>query len=170
MPSITCLHTLYKNTNINTKVVSKIPSLTCVHTLYNNTNINTKDHSKITILTCVHTLYNNTNINTKACFQNSQSYMCTYPLQQHKYKHKVSLQKFPVLHVYIPSTKTQAQTQRIVTKTTSLTCVNTHYNKTKINTKTHLKLSSLTCVYTFYNNTSINTKGSFQNFQSYMCP
>ena len=39
--------------------------------------------------------------------RNYQSYMCTYPLQKHKNKQKGSLPKFPVLHVYIPSTKTQ---------------------------------------------------------------
>ena len=42
-----------------------------------------------TSLTCEHTLYKNTKINTNACCQNTQYYMCTYPLQQHKHKHKV---------------------------------------------------------------------------------
>ena len=58
-------------------------------------------------LTCLHTLYKNININTKAHFQYAQSFMCTYPIQQQEHKHKRLLQKFPVLHVYIPSTITQ---------------------------------------------------------------
>ena len=45
-------------------------------------------HPEYISVTCILTLYKNTNINTKACFQNSQSYMCTYPLQKHKHKHK----------------------------------------------------------------------------------
>ena len=49
----------------------------------------------------------NTNITTKDCWQNSKSYMCTYPIQQHKHKHKVSLPKFAFLHVYIPYTTPQ---------------------------------------------------------------
>ena len=73
----------------------------------------------------------NKNINTKACCQNTQSYMFTCPLLQHKHTtqslvakihsltclhtlynninipHKGSLPKFPVFHVYMPSTTTQ---------------------------------------------------------------
>ena len=62
---------------------------------------------KIPSLTCVNILYNNPKINKKALFQKVQSYMCTHPLQNHKHKHKSSLTKFPFLHMYIPSTKTQ---------------------------------------------------------------
>ena len=41
--------------------------------------------------------------------QTSDSSQATsiYPIQQHKNKHKVSLQKIPVLHMYIPSTTKQ---------------------------------------------------------------
>ena len=62
--------------------------------------------AKISNLVCVHTLYNNTNIK-KDCLQNSQSYIFTYPLKQHKHRHKGLLPKLPVLHVNIPSTTTQ---------------------------------------------------------------
>ena len=41
----------------------------------------------MTSLTCVCTLYNSTNIITHTCCHNSQSYMCTYPIQQQKHKH-----------------------------------------------------------------------------------
>ena len=98
--------------------------------------------SKIPSLTCFHTLYNNTNINTKARCKNAQSYMCTYPLQQKKHKHKGSLPKLsvlhvliPSLHVYIPSTKAKKRTRSLFAKITSLTCVHTLYNKTNIKTK-----------------------------------
>ena len=97
-------------------------------------------------MTCVHTLYKNTNIKTKARFQNDQSYIFTYPLKKHKHKHKGLLPKCLVLHMYIPSTKTQTQTQKSVSK-----------------------IPSLTCVHTFYNSTSINTKARCQNYQYDIC-
>ena len=46
-------------------------------------------------------------MNTKAHCQYAQSYMCTYPIQQQKHKHKRLLQKLPFLHVYIPYKTTQ---------------------------------------------------------------
>ena len=63
--------------------------------------------SNIPGLEFVYNLYCNTNIKTKASFQNDQSYMCIYSLQEPKHKHKVSLPKLPVLHVYIPSRTTK---------------------------------------------------------------
>ena len=80
------------------RLVHKITSLTCVHTLYTNTNINTKGcfqnaHSYM----CTYTL-NIKNINTNDCCHNAQSYMCTYLLQQHKHKQKGS---FPKTQSYI---------------------------------------------------------------------
>ena len=47
------------------------------------------------------------NIITKDHFQNAQSYMCTYPIQQHKHKEKGPFPKFPSLHMYITYTKTE---------------------------------------------------------------
>ena len=87
--------------------VARITCLTFVNTLYNNISTHIRLNAKIISLTCVNNLYNNPNINTKACCQNSQSYMCTYPLQKHKHKNKGSLPKFLVLHFYIPSKTTQ---------------------------------------------------------------
>ena len=109
--------------------------------------------SKRPSLTYVNTLYKNTNINTKACCQKSQYYMrkyplytCTHPLQQQKYKHKVSFPKVPVLHVYIPSTKTQ--TQRLFSKIISLICVHTLYKNTNKNIKNHYQKSQYSiCTY-----------------------
>ena len=86
-------------------------------------------------LTCVHTLYNNNSINTKYRFQNSQYYMCTYPLQQLRNKNEGSFPKFPVLHMFIPSTTKQTYTQRLASKMSSLKCVNILYEQKNINTK-----------------------------------
>ena len=61
----------------------------------------------MTSIQCAHTLYNNRNMNKKAHFQYAQSYMCSYPIQQQKHKHKRLFQKLPFLHVYIPYTTTQ---------------------------------------------------------------
>ena len=61
--------------------------------------------------------------------------MFTYPLKQRKQKHKRFLPKFPVLHVYIPSTKTQTKTQKLITTITRLTYVHNLYNKTNIRIK-----------------------------------
>ena len=94
----------------------------------------------------VHTLYNNTNINIKTHCQNSQSYMCTHPLQQRKHKHKDSFPESPLLHVYIHYTTTQTQKQRIIAK-----------------------IPSISSLHTLYNNTNINTKVCWHNAQSYMC-
>ena len=52
-------------------------------------------------LTYVHILYKSTNINTKYCCQNTQSYMRTYPLLQHEYKHECLFPDFPFIHEYI---------------------------------------------------------------------
>ena len=70
-------------------------------------NIYTQDIFQIPSLKCANILYTNKNKNTKANFQSYKSYMCTYPLQQHKHKHKHSLPNLPVLHVYLSSTTTQ---------------------------------------------------------------
>ena len=85
--------------------------------------------SKVSSLTYVLIYYNNTNMHTKYNFQNYQSYMCTYPIQQLKHKQEGSLPKCPLLHVYITSTTKQKLTQRHVVKMTSPTCVHTLYNK-----------------------------------------
>ena len=102
-PSIIFVHTLYKNTNINTKACCKSAYPCKVsYSLKQNTHTHTQRLvAKIFILTCVHNLYNKTNINTNACYRNFQSYMCTCPIQQHKHKHKVLFSKMQVLHVYI---------------------------------------------------------------------
>ena len=90
------------------RIVSKMPSLTFVHTLFYNTNINRKYRWKVPSLTCAHTLYNNKNINKKDCSQNKPSYKRTYPVQKSKHNKKSLLfPKWPVLHVYIPSTTRQ---------------------------------------------------------------
>ena len=63
--------------------------------------------AKITSLTCEHTLCNTTNINTTAQFQNDQSYMCRFLLQQLKHKHIGSLKKNLILkRVHTLSIKT----------------------------------------------------------------
>ena len=101
-------------------------SLTCLHTIYNNTNINTnnKDHQYHNYI-CTYPLQQHTQkklvfkfrslhvyipstkkiIKTKAHFQISWSYMCTYTLQQHKHKHSGSFKNtqfymctYPVQH------------------------------------------------------------------------
>ena len=123
-----------------------MPILACVHTFYNNANKNTKLVAKIPRLPCAHTLHNNTNINIKARFQNSQSYMCTYPLQKQKHKHKSSFPKCPFLSVYKAFTTKQTYTQCILTK-----------------------IPSLTCVHTLYNNKNIHTNAWCLNSQAYMC-
>ena len=95
---------------------------------------------------CLYTLYKNTKINKNSCWQNSQFYMWTYPLQQHKHKHKYSLPKWPVLHVYIPTKTTKTWIQSLF-----------------------IKITSLTFVHTIYNNTDINTNFLCKNHQSYIC-
>ena len=97
-------------------------------------------------LTYVHTLYSNTNKNTMACCKRAQSYMSTYPLQQHKHQHKGMLLKLKFLHIYIPSTTTPTKSQRLVAR-----------------------IPSLTWVHNLYKNSNINTKDGCQNSQSYMC-
>ena len=85
-----------------------MPILKFVCTLYNITNMNTQRlDAKIPSRTCLHNLYTKNIINTKARCKNTQSYMCTYPIQQQKQKHKGLFPKFPFLHVYIPYTITQ---------------------------------------------------------------
>ena len=113
------MHISYTPTKTKTlRLISKATSLTCVHTLYNSTNINTntpyqiyqyymytyplqqQNIKKIIIyklpsLTCKHTLNKNTNINTKYHWENYKSSMCKYYLQQHKHQHTGSLPKMP---------------------------------------------------------------------------
>ena len=80
-----------------------MPILTCAHTLYQKKTYEKRLVSKILYLTCVPTLYNNNKITKRDCCKNSQPYMCTYPLQQHKQNHKGSVTKFQVLNFYTPS-------------------------------------------------------------------
>ena len=142
MPSITCVHTLYnnKNININTKACCKkfqfymctyillqhkhkhngsmpnfpvsnvyTPSLHVVLPSTKTQTITRKILVNISSLTFVNTIYNNPIMNNKFICQNFQSWIYTYPLQQHKYKFKVSFAKIP-----------------------NLTYVRTLYNNTKI--------------------------------------
>ena len=131
--SLTCVHTLTNNTNINTKYsfqnshsyvnipstttqhntqlpIAKIHIFTCLQTHYNKTKRTSKYRCLNTSLTCVHTLYNNKNTNT---IDNCE--------------HKNWFSQCPVLFISIPSTTTQKLTQNIVAKITSLTCVHTLY-------------------------------------------
>ena len=96
--------------------------------------------SKMPSLTCVHTLYNISTIRTKACCQNTQSYMFTYPLLQHIHK-KYQIAKFPVLYAYIPYTPKKTP---------------------------DAKIPSLIYVHTLYTNIDINKNACFQNDKSYM--
>ena len=110
MHSLTCVHTLYTNTDINTNSFFQMPSPPFVHTLYTNTDINTKDHCQnYHYSICTYPTHaQKKHTHTKVHCQYSQSYMCTYPIQQQKHKLKRSLPKFPVLHVDIPyTTKTK---------------------------------------------------------------
>ena len=114
LPKFPVLHFYMPSTTTKTEtqhIVPKIPILICLHTLYNDTNINTIDHC-----------------------QSSHSYMCTYPLLQHKHKHKCLLSKCSVLHVYIPSKATQTYTQRLVANIPSLACLHTLYYNISNNT------------------------------------
>ena len=126
-PSLAFLHTLYNNTIINRiyccqystsyiftypvkqykhkhkGFLPKFPELhVYIHSITRASS--TQGHvAKIPSITFYHILYNNTRINTEVCYQNSQSYMYTYPLQQYKHKSKFWFSKFQVLHVYTPS-------------------------------------------------------------------
>ena len=62
--------------------------------------------AKMTSHIYVHTVYYSKTINKKAGSQNVESYMITYPPQQHKHKHKCSFPEFPVSHLHIPSITT----------------------------------------------------------------
>ena len=86
-----CTYPIQQHKHKNKGYLAKMPGITCVHTLYNNTNINTKFVYKMTSIACVHTLYINKNIKKRNRFQKDQYYTCTYPLQQRKHKHKGSL-------------------------------------------------------------------------------
>ena len=121
-------------------------------------------------ITCVHALYNNTIINTKTCCQNIQSCMCIYLIQQPKHKHKVLLQKCPVLHVYIPSihiyipsTTTQSWTKSLFPKIPSLTCVHTLYNNTDIKKARRQNAQSYMCTYPLQQHINKH-KGQFTKF------
>ena len=110
--------------------------------------------AKLAHFTFVHTIYNNININKNSHFQNAKYYICTYPLQRHKHKHKDSLRKCVVLYLYIPSTTPRTHKKRIIDKMPSTTCVHTLDNNTNIN-KTSCWLKW--------------TEACFQNSHSYMC-
>ena len=71
--------------------------------------------AKTPSLTCVNILYSKTNINMNVCCQNTQSYICTYPIQQQKHKYlsstapSIKPSKYPItllFHVSIGSTYT----------------------------------------------------------------
>ena len=100
-----CVHNLYYNKNINKKSLfqysqsymcsyplqkqkhkqkGSLPISPVLHVYIPSTttqSLTERLFDKMTSLTCVHTIYNYQNINTKARFQNSQSYMCTHPIQ-----------------------------------------------------------------------------------------
>ena len=130
-----CTYPLRQHRYKHTWSLPKCPVLHLCITSTTTKILQKRFFSKMPSLTYVHTLYNNTNKNTKACFPNSKSYMCTYGPYQHKHKQKCLFPKLPILHLYIPSTTTKSQTQRIVSKRTSLTCVNILYSNKNINTK-----------------------------------
>ena len=101
-------------------------------------------------------------------FQNFHSYKLTYPLQQHKHKHKDYILKCQVLHLHIPSTTTLKLPQRIVAKILSL---HLHIHPTITQTYTQSlvsKILGLTCVHTLYNNTCLFKKACCNNAQSYL--
>ena len=108
MPSLTCLHTLYYKTNMNTKYRCQNSHLyKCICPLQQQKDKRRDSFTKYPVLHVYLQYKKKFTINRKTCFQNSQSYILTYPLQQHKRTHKVLLEKFPVLYVYVPSTTTQ---------------------------------------------------------------
>ena len=89
------------------RVLPKFPVLN-MFILYTPTQTYTQRRvTNILSTTGVHTLYNNTKVNTKACYQNSLSYLCTYPPKENKHDHNVLVRKCVVLHVYLPFTTTQ---------------------------------------------------------------
>ena len=82
--SLTCIHTIYNNTDIHTKASCQNPqSHMCTYTLKQHKHKPKRLLPKTSSFICVHTLYNNSNINTKACFQNAQYYVCICHIQQH---------------------------------------------------------------------------------------
>ena len=110
----TSVHTLYYKININKMFLEKslvlnventqqyqndkekvsLPNLLVLHVYISSTITHTKAqrlYAKIPSLKFVHILYNNTNINIKAYHQNDHSYICTYPIQQHKSLRKISM-------------------------------------------------------------------------------
>ena len=87
-------------------LVTKMSNITCEHTVYKNITYAEMLVAKIPIITLVHTLYKSTNTKIMARYQHVQSNMCTYHVQQHHHTHRLIL-KFPLLHVYIRSIKTQ---------------------------------------------------------------
>ena len=107
IPSLHVYHPLQQHKHKQEVMFPKIPVLH-VYIPATTTQIYTQRLvDKIPSLTCVNILYNNTNINTNFRRQNSQYYMCKYPIQQHKHKHKGSFPAFAVSHMYITSTITQ---------------------------------------------------------------
>ena len=118
---------------------------------------------------CVYTIYINTNINTDSCFQKSQSYMFIYTLQQHKHKHKYLFPEYLIIYVYTLSTTTKPYTQISVAIMTSITCINTFYNNTNINTKAHVQNShSYMCTYLLQKHKH-KLKCSFSKILSHTC-
>ena len=147
-PKFSVLHVFIHSTTTQTltqRLDAKIPLLICVHTLYNNTNINIKSYFQISkSFMCKYPLQQHKHIH-KGYLPNSQSYMCTYHLQQHIPKHKCFVIKYQFVHNYIPSTTIKSLTLNHVAK-----------------------MPSFTCVHTLYNNININKKAIFQNAHFYM--
>ena len=97
--------------------------------------------------------------------------MWVYYLQKHKYKHKVSLPKILVLHMYMAlKITTNIKKTTLIPIMTILTGIHTIYNNTNINTKSSCQnAQSYMCMYPHQQYTNLNTKGCFKNAQSYMC-
>ena len=131
MSSLTCVHTLYNNTNINTKAhCQTLQSYMCAYPLQQQKHkhngllpkcpvyhvdipyITTQTYTEILVfktpsIIFVHTQYKNTNINTNTCCQHIHPYIVPYSIQEHKHIHKGLLPKYSSLHVYIKCTTKQ---------------------------------------------------------------
>ena len=183
MPSLKYLHTLNNRKNINTKdcfqngqfymctyrlkqhkqkhkyLFPKFPVLPLYISYTSTQKLTQSLKDKVLIITCEHTLYNNTYIKQKSCWYNSNSYICTYTLQQHKHKHKVSLWKWLVLHVYITYTTTKNMNTKSFFKSFQVSHMNIHSTTSQTKTKRLVaKIPSLTCINTLFNNTNIYIK------------
>ena len=101
-----CTYNMHQHKHKQKRIIKKCPVLH-VYIPYTTTQTYTKRFvAKITSLTCIHTLYNNKKINTNSHCHIYESYMCTI-LFKKNIRTNALCQKCPVLHAYIPSTKTQ---------------------------------------------------------------